>query len=160
MPPKIVTETAYGTLRYVTDVKVDGMLHARIIRPPAAGCGPVAVDESSIAGIPGVRIVREKELVAVVAEHEWDAVRAATTLKVTWAPPCMPFPTMEKLYDHIREAKAIGRQVPIERGDAAAALKAASRVVEADYEWPFQIGRASCRERVYIPVAVRVSKSS
>src|SRR5213596_2117955 len=138
IPQKIVTEKVYGTLRYVTDVKVDGMLHARIIRPPAAGCGPVAVDESSIAGIPGVRIVREKELVAVVAEHEWDAVRAATTLKVTWAPPRMPFPTMEKLYDHIREAKAIGRQVPIERGDAAAALKAASRVVEADYEWPFQ----------------------
>ncbi|PYM62143.1 MAG: xanthine dehydrogenase family protein molybdopterin-binding subunit [Candidatus Rokuibacteriota bacterium] len=138
IPQKIVTEKVYGTLRYVTDVKVDGMLHARIIRPPAAGCGPVAVDESSIAGIPGVRIVREKELVAVVAEHEWDAVRAATTLKVTWAPPCMPFPTMEKLYDHIREAKAIGRQVPIDRGDAAGALKAASRVVEADYEWPFQ----------------------
>src|SRR5207249_2731882 len=78
IPQKIVTEKVYGTLRYVTDVKVDGMLHARIIRPPAAGCGPVAVDESSIAGIPGVRIVREKELVAVVAEHEWDAVRAAT----------------------------------------------------------------------------------
>src|SRR5207247_284654 len=90
IPQKIVARKIYGSLQYVTDVKVDGMLHARVIRPPSAGCGPVAIDESSISDIPGARVVREKDIVAVVAEHEWDAVRAARALKVTWAPTCAP----------------------------------------------------------------------
>src|SRR5437773_5494764 len=138
IPQKIVADKVYGRLKYVTDVTVEGMLHARVIRPPTAGCGPLAVDASSIAGLPGVRIVREKDLVAVVAEREWDAVRAATALRVTWAAPCTPFPEMATLHDHIRRATPIGRQVPVDRGDVEAALKAAHRVVEAEYEWPFQ----------------------
>src|SRR3989442_6981182 len=138
IPQKIVADKVYGTLQYVTDVKIDGMLHARVIRPPSAGCGPVAIDESSIASIPGARVVREKDLVSVVAEREWDAVRAARALKVTWAPPCTPFPPMEHLHDHIRQAKGIGSQVPVNKGDVEAALKTAHRVIEAEYEWPFQ----------------------
>jgi CO/xanthine dehydrogenase Mo-binding subunit len=98
----------------------------------------VSVDEASIAGIPGARVVREKDLIAVVAEREWDAVRAARALKVTWAPPCAPFPAMETLHDHIRQAKAIGGAVPVKKGDVDGALKSAHRVIEAEYEWPFQ----------------------
>src|SRR5256712_8096863 len=149
IPQKIVGNKVFGTLQYVTDVRVDGMLHARVIRPPSAGCGPVAIDESSIAEIPGARVVREKDLVAGVAAHEWAAVRAARVLKVTWAPPCAPFPEMTGLYDHIRQAKVTGAQVPIKKGDVEEALKTASRVVEAEYEWPFQshasIGPACAR---------------
>ncbi len=138
IPQKIVAAKVYGRLQYVTEVKVEGMLHGRVLRPPSAGCGPVAIDESSIARIPGVRVIREKDMVAVVAEHEWDAVRAARELKVTWAPPCTPFPEMAKLHDHIRQAKPIGGQVPIDKGDVEAALKSAHRLIEAEYEWPFQ----------------------
>ena len=138
IPQKIVAEKVYGRLQYITEVKVEGMLHARVLRPPSAGCGPVAIDESSIVGIPGARVIREKDMVAVVAEHEWDAVRAARELKVTWAPPCTPFPEMAKLHDHIRQAKPIGGQVPINQGNVDAALKSAHRLIEAEYEWPFQ----------------------
>ena len=42
------------------------------------------VEESSIICMPGVRVVREKDFVAVVAPREWDAVRAAQMLKVDW----------------------------------------------------------------------------
>ncbi len=49
-----------GSLQYITDVKVKGMLHARVIRPPNAGCGPVSVDESSIKKIRGARVVRDE----------------------------------------------------------------------------------------------------
>ncbi len=138
IPQRIVADKVFGALPYVTDVKVDGMLHARVVRPPTAGCAPVTVDESSIGGIPGARVIREKELVAVVAEREWDAVRAAATLKVTWAQPCTPFPPMETLYDHIRQAKPIGGGVPVNKGDVDATLKTAHRVIEAEYEWPLQ----------------------
>ncbi|MDP3767571.1 MAG: molybdopterin-dependent oxidoreductase, partial [Dehalococcoidia bacterium] len=138
IPQKVVADKVYGTLAYVTDIQLAGMLHARVLRPPTAGCGPLTIDESSIGGIPGARVIREKDLVAVVAEHEWDAVRAAQSLNVTWAPPCTPFPEMEKLYDHIRQARATGKQAPVDKGDVEAALKRAHRVVEAEYEWPFQ----------------------
>ncbi len=137
-PQKIIAEKVMGRLQYITDVKVEGMLHARVIRPPTAGCGPVSVDESSIKSIPGARAVRVKEFIAVVAPREWDAVRAAEMLKVTWAPPCTPFPTMETLHDHIRKAKSIGGETPINKGDVEAALKGAHRVIEAEYEWPLQ----------------------
>lgn len=138
IPQAIVADKVYGRLKYVTEIQVPGMVHARVLRTPTAGCGPTGVDEASIAGISGARVVREKDIVAVIAEHEWDAVRAARMLKVTWAPPCTPFPEMAKLHDHIRQAKAIGGQTPVKKGDVDAALKSAARIVEAEYEWPFQ----------------------
>jgi CO/xanthine dehydrogenase Mo-binding subunit len=137
IPQPIVAEKIRGKLQYVTDVKVPGMLHARVVRPPTAGCSPVSVDESSLKGV-DARVIREKDLIAVVAEREWDAVRAAHTLKVEWSAPGTPFPAMASLYDHIRKAKGIGKQTPINVGDVDGAIKNAAKVVEAEYEWPFQ----------------------
>ncbi len=137
-PQAIITEKVYGRLQYITDVRVEGMLHARVIRPPTAGCGPLSVDESSLKHIPGARVVREKDFLAVVAEREWDAVRSAEALKVEWAPPCAPFPEMAKLHDHIRQAKANGSGAPVNKGDVDAAFNSAHRVIEAEYEWPLQ----------------------
>ncbi|MGH8642414.1 MAG: molybdopterin cofactor-binding domain-containing protein [Burkholderiales bacterium] len=137
-PQKIVTDKVMGRAEYITDVKVEGMLHGRVIRPATAGCTPVSVDEASIRNIPGARVVRQKDYLAVVAPREWDAVRAAESLKVTWSEGGKPFPPMEKLYQHIREAKPNGSGAPVNKGDVEAALKGAHRVVEAEYEWPLQ----------------------
>src|SRR5215472_5013275 len=57
----------FGTLQMVNDMRLPGMLHARMIRPYVAGAVPVAVDEGSIANIPGARVVWIKDLLAVVA---------------------------------------------------------------------------------------------
>ncbi len=65
-------------------------------------------------------------------------MRAAETLKVAWAPPCAPFPAMEKLHDHIRQAKANGQGTPVNKGDVEGALKTAAKLVQAEYEWPLQ----------------------
>lgn len=137
-PQKIVAEKVMGRAEYITDVRVEGMLHGRVIRPAVAGTTPVSVDESSIKGIPGARVVRQKDYLAVVAPREWDAVRAAEALKVSWSEGGTPFPPMEKLYQHIREAKPNGSGAPVNKGDVEAALKGAQRVVEAEYEWPLQ----------------------
>src|SRR5882672_12043476 len=75
----------FGTDNFITDVKVPGMLHGRMIRPPVAGATPVSVDESSVRDIPGVRIVRKNDFIGLVAEKEWDAIRAAEALKVQWS---------------------------------------------------------------------------
>src|SRR5256885_6742806 len=65
----------YRTEKYVTDVSLPKMLHARVIRPTRAACTLASVDERSIKKVKGARVVREKDFVAVVADHEWDAVR-------------------------------------------------------------------------------------
>jgi CO/xanthine dehydrogenase Mo-binding subunit len=123
---------------YVTDIKVPGMVHARMIRPPVAGATPVGIDESSVNDIPGVQVVRQNGFLAVVADKEWDAVKAAEKLKVTWSETKPPFPSQAAIYDHIRKAEVVKRQVEGNTGDVDEAFKTAARVIEAEYEWPFQ----------------------
>src|SRR4030095_10039485 len=90
---------------YVSDVRVPNMAHGRMIRPPVAGAVPVKFDESSVKGIPGVRVVREgHSFLGVVADTEWGAIRAAKQLKVEWSDVKPPFPdSANAIYDHIRK---------------------------------------------------------
>ncbi len=133
VPPKVT-----GSGDFVVDIKVPGMVHARVIRPPVAGASPVSVDEGSVKDIPGVQIVREQAFLAVVAPREYDVVKAARQLKVTWSDVKPPFPGNAKIYDHIRAAPVLmkGGDKPV--GDVEAAFRNAAKVIEATYEWPFQ----------------------
>jgi len=138
-PRRDVEGKVFRTAKYVTDVSIPGMLHARVIQPPRAACTVAAVDEGSIKAVGGARVVRERDFVAVVAGREWDAVRAARMLKIDWnVEKKDPFPPMAELHDHIRRAPVRKRDEPVKKGDVEAAFKTAARVVEAEYEWPFQ----------------------
>ena len=123
---------------FVTDVKVPGMVHGRTIRPGVAGAVPVKVDESSIKDIPGAKVVWDKGFLGVVADKEWDAIQAAQKLKVEWSQIDAPFPEQASLYDHIRKASVRKRSVDKENGNVDEAFKNAAKVIEAEYEWPFQ----------------------
>jgi CO/xanthine dehydrogenase Mo-binding subunit len=123
---------------YCTDVKLPGMVHGRMIRPVVAGSVPVKVDEASIKDIPGAKVVWDKGFLGVVADKEWDAIQAADKLKVEWSQAQPPFPEQASLYDHIRKAQPRKRQVEKENGNVDEAFKAAAKVIEAEYEWPFQ----------------------
>ncbi len=123
---------------FVTDVKVPGMVHGRMIRPAVAGSVPVKVDESSIKDIPGAKVVWDKGFLGVVADKEWDAIQAAQKLKVEWSQVDPPFPEQASLYDHIRKASVRKRQIEKENGNVDEAFKNAAKVIEAEYEWPFQ----------------------
>jgi CO/xanthine dehydrogenase Mo-binding subunit len=123
---------------YCTDVKVPGMVHGRMIRPAVAGSVPVKVDESSIKEFPGAQVVWDKGFLGVVANKEWDAIQAAQKLKVEWSKVDPPFPDQNALYDHIRKTVARKRQVEKENGNVDEAFKTAAKVIEAEYEWPFQ----------------------
>jgi nicotinate dehydrogenase subunit B len=123
---------------YVADVKIPGMVHGRVIRPPVAGAMPVKVDESSIKDIAGGKVVVQNAFVGVVADTEWGAIQAAQRLKIEWSNSAPPFPDQASIYDHIRKAPVRKRTVEKENGDVDEAFKAAARVIEAEYEWPFQ----------------------
>jgi CO/xanthine dehydrogenase Mo-binding subunit len=127
----------FGRSVYSTDVRVEGMLHGRVIRPSGAGATLVSVDEASVKNIPGfTKVVTKGNFVGVVAETEWAAIRAAKELKVTWSNPTPVFP--EDLYAHMRSATPKATREGVKKGDAVAALASASRKIEASYEWPFQ----------------------
>jgi len=133
IPPKV-----FGRMEMVSDVRVPGMLHARMIRPTVAGAVPVKVDEASVKDIPGVRVVWIKDLLAVVAEKEWNAVKAARALKVTWSESKPNFPGNEKLHEHIRQAPVVKRTIQRENGNVDEGFKQAVRIIEGEYEFPTQ----------------------
>jgi nicotinate dehydrogenase subunit B len=128
----------FGTLDLVNDLRLPGMLHARMIRPQVAGAVPVKVDEASIAQIPGAQVVWIKDLLAVVAEKEWNAVKAAQALKVTWSESKPNFPGHDQLHAHIRNAPVVKRFIQRENGAVQEGLKQAVRVIEGEYEFPTQ----------------------
>jgi nicotinate dehydrogenase subunit B len=138
LPREDIAPKVYCQEDYVTDIKVPGMVHARMIRPPVAGATPTKIDESSVKDIPGVQVVRQNGFLAVVAEKEWDAIKASEKLKVEWSDAKPPFPTPAEIYDHIRKASVVKRQEEENKGDVDAAFRNAARVIEAEYEWPFQ----------------------
>jgi nicotinate dehydrogenase subunit B len=134
MAPKIL-----GTYQYVTDVRVPGMLHGRVVRPSGVGATVVSVDESEAKRIAGyVKTVIDKDFVGVVCESEWAAVKAAKALKVAWSAPLQAFPEQKDLYSTMRAAtpKAT-RQIP-KTGDVDAALGRAAKAIDARYDVPFQ----------------------
>jgi nicotinate dehydrogenase subunit B len=148
MPRRDMPGKVFGTLQQCSDVRLPNMLHARTIRPAVAGAVPVTVDEESIADIPGAKVFWIKDFLAVVAEKEWNAVKAAKALKMTWSQSKPNFPGHDRLYDHIRNAPALasslgrggegGGGAGRESGDVEAGFKEAVRIVEAEYEYPMQ----------------------
>src|SRR6185312_10836202 len=124
--------------RYITDFRVPGMVHARVVRPPEAGARLVAVGEpASREGLVG--IVRRGDYLAVVCEREEQAIEAARTLNVEWSKPAPLFwASDDALFEHLRGEKPKVTQAQPARGDVEAALAQAARVVEAKYDYPFQ----------------------
>jgi nicotinate dehydrogenase subunit B len=143
VPRPDIAEKVRGTFQYVQQVRVPGMLHGRVVWPRGQGASGIsiptvnAIDETSIKDIPGVRVVRRRNFVGVVAEREWDAVRAAKQLKVTWEPFASSLPGHETLFDSFKSAKT-NDLVDTNTGDVDAALSRGVHVLSATYSGPFQ----------------------
>ncbi|MBI1876133.1 MAG: molybdopterin-dependent oxidoreductase, partial [Acidobacteria bacterium] len=135
IPPKVD-----GSLTWAVDVKLPGMVHARNVKPPVAGATLISIDESSVRGIPGfVKVVSKGNYVAVVCEREEQAIAAARQLKVNWKKPATPpFPASDDLFTHIRHATPTSSAKPNVSGDPEAGLSGAAKLIEAEYEFPFQ----------------------
>src|SRR3954467_13574156 len=123
MPRVDLPAKATGDLTFVHDIRVPGMLHGRVVRPPYAGvdAGPlvgtslIAVDESSVRDIPGlVAVVRIGDFVGVVAEREENAVKAAERLTIKWK-PVPQLPDLEQLEKALRANPATPRTL-IDKG--------------------------------------------
>ncbi|HEY0912752.1 MAG TPA: molybdopterin cofactor-binding domain-containing protein, partial [Bradyrhizobium sp.] len=137
---------ATGELVYVHDVRVPGMLHGRVVRPPYAGvdAGPfvgtscIAVDEASVRDIPGlVAIVRIGDFIGVVTEREENAIKAAAQLRVEWK-PTPKLPDLKDVETALRANPSTPRTL-IDKGDVDAAIADAAKPMHRTYVWPYQM---------------------
>jgi nicotinate dehydrogenase subunit B len=136
LPPKLT-----GEFTYAHDVRVPGMLHGRVVRPPTITAKPANVDENSIKDIPGlVKVVQEGSFLGVVCQTEWAAIKAARTLKVSWSQPATKMPSgAEEVFTYIKNTKSLRDQVTVNKGNPDAVLGQANKTYEASYRWPFQM---------------------
>jgi CO/xanthine dehydrogenase Mo-binding subunit len=131
IPDKIM-----GRFTYMQDFKVPGMLHGRVVRPPAIGAKLENVDDGAVKKIPGiVKVVREGNFLAIVASNEWDAIRGADALKPTWS-KSETLPDQAKLWDYVRNSKVAKLEEYGKTGDTGAALAADGvKKISATYDF-------------------------
>jgi nicotinate dehydrogenase subunit B len=129
-----------GSLKWAVDVRLPGMVHARNVKPPFACAKLTGIDESSVRNLPGfLKVVSKGNYVAVVCEREEQAIRAARQLKTTWQKPATaPFPASGNLFEYMRAATPTSTSRPMVEGDPDAAFAGAAKIIEAEYEVPFQ----------------------
>ena len=117
-----IPDKVTGRFTYMHDVRVPGMLHGRVVRPPAIGAELETVDEASIEAIPGiVKVVREGNFLGVVAQSEWNAIWAARDLKANWS-EWNGLPEQAKLYEYVRGSKVAKDEVTGNVGNTAEAM--------------------------------------
>jgi len=133
--PAMVT----GRFEFVHNVRVPGMLHGRVVRPAGIGVTLAGVDEASIRDLPGVvKVVVRKNFVGVVAEKPWQAMQAASRLRVNWtAGPTLP--PAQGLHARLRTQTPTRDTYLVNAGDVDAALREAPSVVRATYTYPYQM---------------------
>ena len=146
MPRVDIPAKAAGGPVFVHDLRVPGMLHGRVVRPPYAGADHgefigntlEMVDESTIAHLPGIRaVVVIRDFVGVVAEREEHAEAAAAQLHVTWRPwPSLP--RTDDVATALSANPATARRL-VDEGDVDAARAAAAVPMDRTYVWPYQL---------------------
>jgi nicotinate dehydrogenase subunit B len=123
---------------YLQNLRLAGMLHGRVIRPPSVGAKLASADEASIKEIPGViKVVVKGNFVGVVCEREEQAIRAARELKITWKAE-QTLPPMSELFDALKNIPSNDKP-PANAGDVEAALSVAAKTFQATYRWPYQL---------------------
>ncbi|HVO87789.1 MAG TPA: molybdopterin cofactor-binding domain-containing protein [Casimicrobiaceae bacterium] len=122
---------------YVHDFTVPNMLHGRVLRPGAVGANVVSIDDRPLKAIPGARVVRIANFIGVVAPDEWNAVRAARAVKVTWS-PAETLIGNAHVAEWLRAGPFISDEALLKRGDVASALAGAEHKRTATYYWPLQ----------------------
>lgn len=144
---------ATAGLSFVHDVRVTGMVHGRVVRPPYAGVAQGAfvgnslidVDEQSVGDLPGiVKVVVIRDFVGVVAEREEIAQQAAKRLKVRWKlVDALPDLSDTHALEAALRANPASRRDLVTRGDVDAAIDQASesngKTFERTYMWPYQL---------------------
>ncbi len=134
--PAMVT----GQYEWVQNVRLPGMLHGRVVRPPSVGATLISVDENSIKDIPGiVKVVVKNNFVGVVAEKQWQAIQASEKLKTSWTKATTALPKFSDYYSYLRSAGPTSDSYLTNTKDVDQVLSQAAKVLKATYYHPYQM---------------------
>ena len=125
-----------GQPHFIHDLKISGMLHARLVRPPNPSAKLVSLNENSVKDIPGlVKVFQLGNFIGVVAEREEQAIQAAEQLKVEWQ-EIAAYPHMQDLFTSLRN-QPTEDSLLIEKGDFKKAFAGATKQLHSTYYQPF-----------------------
>lgn len=125
-----------GSHVYLQNVRLPGMVHARVIHPPLNGATLETVDRKSVADIPGlIDVVVRKNFVAVVCEQEFQAISAARTMTVKWTLPDTGVDSIA-VYEAMRAEQSFDAELR-KSGDADASFEQSTKRRSATYRTPY-----------------------
>jgi nicotinate dehydrogenase subunit B len=124
-----------GRAKYAGDIRLPGMLCARILRSPAHGAKLKAIDLSEAEKVDGARIIRDDDLVAVLHNSFDEAETALSRIKAEWDLPEAEVDE-ESIYDHLVKAAPSGEVVE-EKGNLEEGKKLAAAVFDETYFTPY-----------------------
>jgi isoquinoline 1-oxidoreductase len=96
-----------GKHQYTTDMRRDGMLYGRIVRPSALDAKLISSDTTAAEAMPGVKIVHDGDFIGVTAPDRETAIRAEKSIAVHWQAPGQP--GNEELFDYLKKNAAASR---------------------------------------------------
>ncbi len=124
-------EKVTGAAKYAGDIRLPQMLYARILRPPAHGAALKGVDTKAAEAMPGVTVVNQEGLVAVLAADPERAEKALKLVKAEFDQPRAAVDT-ESIFDHLVRA-APAASTPDAAGDLEAGRKQCAQTFEVTY---------------------------
>ncbi|HEX7360674.1 MAG TPA: molybdopterin cofactor-binding domain-containing protein [Bryobacteraceae bacterium] len=148
---KDIPDKIMARFTYVQDVRVEGMLHGRVVRPYGVEATLLSVDETGLKNIPGfVQVVRRDNFLGVVAETEWAAIQAAAKLGSVLKPSGPDagqakwsnwngLPQVDRIWETVRKTAEGRNESAVSQGSAAMAFAYAGRTLKATYKTPFQM---------------------
>jgi nicotinate dehydrogenase subunit B len=137
-PRAEIAAMATGQFQFVQNVRVPGMLHGAVVRPPAVGATLLSVDEASVGGMTGfVKVVVKNNFVGVVCQKPWQAMQAAAALKASWTDGA-GLPRQREFYDYLRKQPSRDAFV-VNSKDVDDTLAKAQTIIRATYLHPYQM---------------------
>jgi nicotinate dehydrogenase subunit B len=137
----VITSKVTAREQWATDVRLPGMLHARMVHPKTLGSTLVSAGELDTSRFPNAQVVVKGNLVGVVAPTEWEAIRASQQVaKATKWTDWKGLPGNAKLFDHLKQADFKSTRVSKSdksKGDVPSAMAAASKKLSATYEFSY-----------------------
>jgi nicotinate dehydrogenase subunit B len=120
-----------GKARYAGDIRIPGMLHAKILRPPAHGAKLKSVDTSALADEKEIKLVQEKDLIAVLHLYPDVAQQALSKIKAKFDLPEAKVDP-KTIFKHLLSVAPEG-EVVMQAGDIGEGERVAREAFEATY---------------------------
>ena len=141
-PSSVIASKVAAKETWATDVRLPGMLHARVVHPKTLGSTLVSAGQVDKTKFPNSQVIVKGNLVGVVAPTEWEAIQAAQQVaKDTKWTEWKGLPGTAKLHEYLRKEADWTTTPPtksdVSKGDVGAAMASAHTKISGSYQFPY-----------------------